>query len=59
MKRLATKPPPKRVNLLALVDEYSATTGFSVNKIADEMAWDTFYDHVEYVEESDDDEEQP
>eukprot|EP00985_Skeletonema_marinoi_P026510 scaffold20597_cov139-Skeletonema_marinoi.AAC.1 len=58
MKRLQTKPPPKRVNLLALVDDYSATTGFSVNKIADEMAWDTFYDKVDYVEESDDDEEE-
>eukprot|EP00984_Skeletonema_dohrnii_P014434 scaffold6062_cov100-Skeletonema_dohrnii-CCMP3373.AAC.2 len=58
MKRLDTKPPPKRVNLLALVDDYSASTGFSVNKIADEMAWDTFYEQVEYVEESDDEEEQ-
>eukprot|EP00984_Skeletonema_dohrnii_P006450 scaffold2302_cov153-Skeletonema_dohrnii-CCMP3373.AAC.7 len=57
-KRLDTKPPPKRVNLLSLVDDYSASTGFSVNKIVDEMAWDTFYDQVEYVEESDDEEEE-
>ena len=57
MKRLQTRPPPKQVNLTSLIDDYSATTGFSVNKIADEMAWDTFYDQVDYVEESDDDEE--
>ncbi len=57
MKRLQTRPPPKQVNLTSLIDDFSATTGFSVNKIADEMAWDTFYDQVDYVEESDDDEE--